>query len=323
MATNAQPLPPLPYDEWEDTKATLHLVAQILGKIKLANHPKAGHWWHATLHVTPRGISTQTIPTPTGNFEIEIDVRDLHLKLWSSQGGSETVALADRSVKDIYSDTMTALERIGHPTRILAKPYDMPHSTTSFGEDDQHRSWNKEAIQNWWRAITFVDEVFKTFGGRSFTRTSPIHLFWHSFDYVVTRFSGNTAPNFGSGDRRSDVEAYSHEVISFGFWPGDPKTRFPAFYSYTAPEPEGLADQPLAPASAWWQELPGSHLALLKYDDLRSLDDPRQGLLDFMNSAYLAGCSCARWSGFEKEETSPFWDQLDERFPRTRGREKR
>ena len=316
-------LPPLPYDAWEDTKATLHLVAQILGKVKLAHHPKLGHWWHATLHVTPRGVSTHTIPTPGRNFEIELDVGDLALRLWSSEGARETVELEGLTISEVYRQTMAALGRIGHPTKILAKPYDNPHSEIPFAEDEEHASWDRDAIQRWWRVIVFIDEVFKLFAGRSFLRTSPVHLFWHSFDYVVKRFSGREASSMGEGGRRSDVEAYSHEVISFGFWPGDPKVRFPAFYSYTFPEPEGLAQSVLRPAEAWWNELPNSHLALLKYEDLRTKNDPREALLDFLESTYEAGCTSGEWQRHHENETAPFWDRLDERFPLTKGREYR
>lgn len=323
MSALRSALPELPYDDWEDTKATLHLVTQMLGKVKLAHHPKMAHWWHMTLHVTPRGISTQTIPTRRGSFDIELVVADLSLRISTSDGVEMRFPLEGRSVSAVYENLMSALSRVGYPTKILAKPYDMPHSTLPFAEDTTHQSWDRDAIRRWWQATTFVDEVFKTFAGRSFVRTSPVHLFWHSFDYVVTRFSGRAAPGIGEGGRRSDVEAYSHEVISFGFWPGDPETRFPAFYSYTAPEPEGLADAKLEPAEAFWQPLPGSHLALLRYDDIRERDDPRTTLLAFMTSAYEAGGSRANWKQYEEQETAPFWDTLDARFPLTRDREHR
>ena len=150
-----------------------------------------------------------------------------------------------------------------------------------------------------------------------------MHLFWHSFDFVVTRFSGRRSPSFGEGGRRSDVEAYSHEVVSYGFWPGDPNTRFPAFYAYAAPEPGGLATRALSPDAAWWQPLERSHLALLKYDDVRAADDPRGVLLDFMQSVWDASADAAQWPDAESLPTSPLWDDLDERFPFTRGRERR
>lgn len=316
-------LPELPYDAWEPTKATLHLTTQIMGKVKLAHHPKMSHWWHTTLHVTPRGVSTLTVPTPRGSFELELDVHELALHLATSDGARTRIELAGASVADVYTSTMARLAEAGHPTRILARPYDMPHSTTPFAEDTEHASWDHDAVKRWWQVLTFVDEAFKTLSGRSFYRTSPVHLFWHSFDMAVTRFSGREGMSIDDGERRSDVEAYTHEVISFGFWPGDPKVRMPAFYSYTAPEPEGLAEAPLQPGEAWWQELPGSHMALLKYEDVRASEDPRETLLTFCQSAFDAGCARAGWTEARDQATRHVWDRMDERFPKTRGRERR
>ncbi|MEM6295503.1 MAG: DUF5996 family protein, partial [Myxococcota bacterium] len=286
-------LPPLPYDAWEASKATLHLVSQILGKTKLAHHPKQNHWWHVTLHVTPRGLSTHTVPTPSGTFELELDLHRHELVLDTSDGRRRTFSLPDRTIAEIYRGTMDMLADAGHPTSILTTPYDNPHSTVPFEQDDAPRSWDRDAVGRFLKVLQFVDEVFKSFSGRSFAKSTPVHLFWHSFDLALTRFTGREVPDAGAGARRSDAEAYSHEVISFGFWPGDPKVRFPAFYSYTAPEPEGLAEQPLEPTTAWWQDAGGSHMAMLKYDDLRDADDPRGVLLRFLESAFRAGCATA------------------------------
>lgn len=315
-------LPALPYDEWEETKATLHLATQIMGKIKLARHPKQSHWWHATLQVTPRGVSTQTIPVVGGAFEIELDVHDSRWIVSSSDGRRAGFDLAGLSIADIYGRAMEALESLGYGTPILARPYDNPHSDTPFAEDTREREWNHDAIVAWWHTMLFADEAFKAFAGRSFMRTSPVQLFWHSFDHVVTRFTGRRSPTFGEGARRSDVEAYSHEVISFGYWPGDPEVRFPAFYSYTAPEPAGIENHSLKPRSAWWQQLPASHMALLRYDDVRAATDPRATLLSFLESAYEAGSASLGLDSFA-QSTGPHWDRLDERFPLTRGTESR
>ena len=323
MTRSQLTLPALPYDDWEESKATLHLATQIMGKIKLARHPKLSHWWHATLRMTPRGISTLAVPVPGGSFEIELDIHDLTWNVSSSDGRRTGFRLDGLSIAGVYERAMDALGSLGHATAILDRPYDMPHSDVPFSEDEQHAIWDRDAIGAWWQAMLFVDEVFNTFAGRSFARTSPVQLFWHSFDIAVTRFTGRRAPSFGEGDRRSDVEAYSHEVISFGFWPGDPTVRFPAFYSYTAPEPEALTSRVLMPSTAWWQELPNSHMALLKYEDVRTAEDPREALLSFMESAYLAGTSAIGLDSAEELPTRPLWDRLDARFPLTRGREVR
>ncbi|MEM6785901.1 MAG: DUF5996 family protein [Myxococcota bacterium] len=315
-------LPPLPYDAWEETKATLHLFAQIMGKVKLAHHPKDNHWWHTTLHLSPRGITTRNIPTARGSFELEIDVHRSVLTLATSDGATGSVPLPGLSVAGFYTALMAKLREIGYPTEILAEPYDMPHSTLPFAQDDEHARWDAGAVTSFHRILLFVEEAFKTFAGRSFSKTSPAHLFWHSFDFAVTRFTGREVADAG-GARRSDIEAYSHEVISFGFWPGDPSVRFPAFYSYTAPEPDAIADHELRPTTAWWQALPTSHLAMLKYDDLRVAPDPRATLLDFMQSAFDAGCACAQWSDLHRQETAATWDRLDIAFPATAGKERR
>ena len=211
------------------------------------NHPKQAHWWHATLRVTPRGISTGPILVPNTGFELELDVHDLRLELRDSEGVREGFDLQGTSIAEMYRRTMELLRSAGHETEILARPFDNPHSQIPFAEDETHASWDRDAIRRWWRSMMFADEVFQTFAGRSFMRTSPVQLFWHSFDLAVTRFTGRRSPSFGEGGRRSDVEAYSHEVISFGYWPGDPQVGFPAYYSYTAPEPAGLAERPLRP----------------------------------------------------------------------------
>ncbi len=316
-------LPELPYDEWEPTKAAIHLFTQILGKVKLALHPKQPHWWHATLRVSTRGVTTGTIPVGARNLELRLDVRTLEVALTTSEGLELTVPLQNRSISQIHADVTGALAKAGHPVDLLAAPYDMPHSDVPFSRDELVRSCDVSAVERWWHVMRFVHDVFETFSGRSYARTSPVQLFWHSFDFVVTRFTGRRSPGHGQGGRRSDIEAYSHEVVSFGFWPGDPNTRFPGFYSYTAPEPEGLAERPLAPAAAWWQELPSSHLALLKYDDVRTADDPKQALLAFLQSAWEAGAGLVGLPDYDELAPMPLWDELDERFPRTRGRERR
>ncbi|MEM6929687.1 MAG: DUF5996 family protein [Myxococcota bacterium] len=316
-------LPELPYDDWEPTKAAVHLIAQIMGKVKLALHPKHPHWWHATLRVATRGITTGTIPVGDRNLELLLDIRALEMELTTSEGVHRRISLQDRSISDIHTSVTDALAQAGHPVNLLAKPYDMPHSDVPFPKDLTARNCDISAIERWWHVMRFVHDVFETFAGRSYARTSPVQLFWHSFDFVVTRFTGRRAPGHGQGDRRSDVEAYSHEVVSFGFWPGDPNTRFPGFYSYTAPEPEGLADKPLRPTEAWWQELPTSHLAMLKYDDVRAADDPRETLLAFLQSAWEAGASLAAVQDLDGLSPVPLWDELDERFPKTKGRERR
>jgi len=314
-------LPELNYNEWVETKATLHLITQIMGKIKLLYHPKLNQWWHVTLHLTPNGVSTLNIPYKGMSFEIELNVHNLMIVARCSDGTVVEIPLKDKSVSEIYSKLIYFLKNMNLNKNILDVPYDNPHSTTPFSKDIEHHHWDHEAIKNWWKILLFVDECFKIFSGRSFGKTSPAHLFWHSFDYAITRFSGHEVNLSGDGTRRSDLEAYSHEVVSFGFWPGDPKVQIPAFYSYTSPEPKGIEKNVLKPEEAWWEKLENSHMAMLKYDDLRQSDNPRETLLSFMQSANDSGCKeSANWS---EEDTADFWDKLDHKFPFTKGREHR
>jgi hypothetical protein len=286
--------PEIPLDEWRPTKNTLHLYLQIVGKIRLTMHPRINHWWHVPLYVSPRGLTTRAIPFKSGNFEIEFDFRDHELKIRTSDGRTEDFALYDGlAVADFYNSVFSNLSKLGIEPAIKAIPYEAP-STTPFEEDTANKSYAKEYVQRFHKTLVAVDDILEEFRGRFLGKSTPVHLFWHSFDLALTRFSGKrVTPREGAG--LVEREAYSHEVISFGFWFGDDKVPAPAFYSYTAPEPAGLADEPLAPAAASWQESNGAHLALLMYDDVRSAADPRKMVLEFLESAYLAGARLAEW----------------------------
>lgn len=286
--------PEIPLEAWRPTKNTLHLYCQIIGKIRLAMHPRLNHWWHVPLYVTPRGLSTHTIPYSGGNFEIEMDLCEHVLRIRTSSRQVEDFALFDGlTVADFYSSVFANLAKLGIEPAIKAIPYEAP-STTPFAEDTENRSYDKEYVERFHQTLVTVDHILNDFRGRFLGKSTPVHMFWHSFDLALTRFSGKRAP-VREGANLVEREAYSHEVISFGFWFGDDKVPAPAFYSYTAPEPAGLADEPLSPASAAWQESNGAHLALLMYDDVRSLPNARDAVLDFMESAYQAGAKRAGW----------------------------
>ena len=285
----------MPLDAWRPTKHTLHLYCQIVGKIRLAMHPRLNHWWHVPLYVGPRGISTRAIPFRGGNFEVEFDFREHALKIYTSDGRTEDFALYDGlTVADFYSSLFSNLAKLGIEPEIRAIPYEAP-STTPFAEDIENKSYDKTYVERFHQTLVAVDDILEEFRGWFIGKSTPVHMFWHSFDLALTRFSGKSAP-VREGASRVEREAYSHEVISFGFWFGDDKTvPAPAFYSYTAPEPPGLAEEPLVPANAQWGESNGAHLALLMYDDVRSLPDPRATVLEFLESAYQAGAKRAGW----------------------------
>ena len=287
--------PEVPLDVWRPTKNTVHLYLQIVGKIRLALHPRVNHWWHVPLYVSPRGLTTQTIPHNYGSFEIEFDFHDHELKIRTSDGRVEDFALYNGlSVADFYASVFANLTKLGIDPEIKALPYEAP-STTPFADDHENRSYDKDHIERFHKILVAVNDIFQEFRGRFTGKSTPVHLFWHSFDLALTRFSGKAAPII-DGANMVTREAYSHEVISFGFWFGDDKegsVAAPAFYAYAAPKPDGLENEPLEPESAFWT--PDGGMALLMYDEIREKETARQLVLEFLESTYQAGAKRAGW----------------------------
>ncbi len=289
-----QPLPPLPYPDWEATKKTLHLWAQIVGKVRMASSPPRNHWWHVPLYLGVRGLTTRLLHAPAGTrFEIRFDFVDHRLVVETSDA-AEWFELGDGlSVAGFDAQLHETLGRLGLDVTILETPFGVP-TTTPFPDDAEHATYDRDAVERFWRVLDWTAGVFEEFSGWYCGKTSPVHLFWHSFDLAVTRFGGRRAPPLPGADPVTR-EAYSHEVVSFGFWAGDDTVREPSYYSYTAPEPLGLRERPLAPAGAFWTEQGAGSLAILRYDDLRAAADPRSALLAFLESAYRAGAEAAGW----------------------------
>ncbi len=291
--TNLNAFPSLPLAEWKPTKNTLHLYLQIVGKIRLKLQPRQNHWWHVPFYVSPRGLTTRPIPFDGGNFEIEFDFIEHRLETRTSGGAAESFALEDNlTVADFYRQVFESLAALGIKAKIWAVPYETS-SKIPFAEDTENKSYDKEYVEKFHRILVSVNDIFEEFRGRFIGKSTPVHLFWHSFDLALTRFSGKLAPvkeSAGTVER----EAYSHEVISFGFWAGDDNVPAPAFYSYTAPEPENLTDEKLKPAAALWNTDKGA-MAVLMYDDARNSDAPREAILEFLESAYQAGAKRAGW----------------------------
>jgi hypothetical protein len=287
-------LPALPLDVWEASKITLHLYLQIVGKIRLTLHPKLNHWWHVTLYPSARGLTTGVIPVGNERLELAFDFIEHQLAINTSRE-RRVIALKDGlTVAAFYDAVMTHLRELGIDVTIVAKPFDPARvgSDIPFAEDNQHASYDPEYVNRFWRMFAWVDGVFREFQGRFYGKSTPVHLFWHSMDLVVTRFSGRAAPM--EADSPVEREAYSHEVLSFGFWAGDANVPAPAFYAYAYPEPAGLRDEPLAPAAAAWTG-EGGAMALLMYDDVREAADARADVLAFLESAYQAGAKRANW----------------------------
>lgn len=278
--------PPLPLEEWEDTKDTLQLFLQIVGKIRLGLFPKKNHWWHVPFYVSPRGLTTRAIPYGARNFSMDFDFLDHALKISTCDGERRAIPLDGLSVADFYQVVFAYLTELGIDTSIWAIPYDVPDiSTEPFATDTFHSTYNGSYAHMFWRILVQVDSIFQSFRGRFMGKCSPVHLFWHHFDLAVTRFTGRGAPP-REGANIVEREAYSHEVISFGFWAGDKNVREPAFYAYAAPVPQGLSEDPLEPESAVYNSDAG--MALLMYDAVRETDDPREAILRFLESFYQA-----------------------------------
>jgi hypothetical protein len=293
--TAAGALPPLPLEAWEPTRDTLHLWAQIIGKIKLGTTPLRNHWWNVALYVDIRGLTTRRMQRAGTTFQIDLDLLDHDLIVRTASGAEERLPLRDGlSVAEFDQRVHEMLRRLGVDVAIREEPFGTPVSTIPFPDDREHAAYDGDAVRRFWRVLDWVDGVFEQFAGGSYAKTSPVHIFWHSLDLAVTRFSGRRAPPIPGADAVTR-EAYSHEVVSFGFWPGDKETRFPAFYAYAAPEPEHLREQPLRPDAAAWNGLPTGSLALLPYDEVRAAPDPRATLLAFLESAYEAGATTAGW----------------------------
>ena len=289
--------PALPLEEWQETYHTLHMWTQIAGKVRLALNPLMNHWWEVPLYVNALGLTTSPIPYHGEIFEIQFDFVHHQLIIQTCQGLSRTIALKPRSVADFYREFMAALSSLDIAVKIWTTPVEVPNPIR-FEQDSEHASYDADSVSRFWRILFLADTIFKEFRSSFLGKSSPVHFFWGSFDLAVTRFSGRRAPEREGADPITR-EAYSHEVISAGFWPGSGDIRGAAFYCYSAPEPSGLAQYPIRPAGAFYH--PGLREFLLMYDDVRGASSPKAALLDFLQSTYEAGANLAKWERQELE----------------------
>jgi hypothetical protein len=268
---------------------------QVVGKIRLRQTPLVNHWWNVPLYVSARGLTTSAMPYRDGRiFEIEFDFIEHQLLIKCSDGSTTSLALRPQSVADFYAEVMSALRGLGLEVRIWTMPVEIPNPIR-FEQDTVHASYDAEYANRLWRALIKMDEVLQEFRARFTGKVSPVHFFWGSFDMAVTRFSGKPAPEREGADLITR-EAYSHEVISHGFWPGN-KDMEAAFYSYTAPEPTGLTDVvaqgKILPKQTFYS--PEMKEFFLPYDDVRKSDSPEKTLMDFCQTTYEAGANLAGW----------------------------
>lgn len=290
------PWPDLPTAAWRETYATLHLWTQIIGKIRLARTPWLNHSWHIALYVTVRGLTTSPIPDGAGTFQIDLDFIDHALRISTSDGATREFALAGQSVASFYAAVMAALAELGIHVAIDEMPNELPEPIR-FSQDNQHASYDPNAVRRLFQILANADRVFKQFRTGFLGKASPVHFFWGSFDLAVTRFSGRRAPRHPGGvPHLADevaCEAYSHEVSSAGFWPGSGVIDYPAFYSYAYPEPAGFRTAQVRPDAAFFSEALGEFI--LPYDAVRNAAQPDQALLDFLQSTYEAAANAAKW----------------------------
>jgi hypothetical protein len=300
--------PALPLTEWADTCETLQLWTQIVGKVRLARTPLVNHWWNVTLYVTSRGLTTSPIPHGALSFQIDFDFISHRLIVQVSNGDTATISLTPRSVADFHAEFMSTLRELGLDTHIWTMPVEIPDAIP-FEKDDKHTSYDPEYANRFWRALVQSERVFSRFRSRFIGKVSPVHFFWGSFDLAVTRFSGRTAPDLNSESPNLGAwvmrEAYSHEVSSCGFWPGNGGYDQAAFYSYAYPEPPGFDHASVRPAGAFYDQ--GLGQFILPYDAVRLAEDPDHALMEFLQSTYEAAAGLAAWdrSGLERATASP------------------
>jgi hypothetical protein len=296
MTGHDQRWPALPFAGWADTAETLHMWTQIVGKVRMVQSPWVNHAWHVTLYVTPRGMTTGTVPHGQRAFQIDFDFIDHKLIASANNGKVEILDLAPMDTADFYAAVMQMLERIDCPVSINVVPNEVAEAIP-FPEDRTHSSYDADAVSRFWRALGHVDRVFNQFRAGFQGKVSPVHFFWGSFDLAVTRFSGRTAPDHPGGLPNMPLwvaqEAYSQEVSSAGFWPGSKEAPEAIFYSYAYPTPDGFDSAPVEPASAGWSKALGEFV--LPYDAVRNADDPDKALTGFLETTFDAAADLGGW----------------------------
>ena len=296
MATRARTFreeawPALALADWKDTCDTLHMWTQVVGKVRLELSPHINHWWEVPLYVTARGLTTSPIPWSGGVFEVQFDFIEHALDIVTSWNGSKRLRLHSRTVADFYGDFMQQLQELGIAAKIWPMPVEVP-DPIPFDQDVTHSRYDPGYAHRFWRLLVTLDTIFKEFRARFLGKASPVHFFWGSFDLACTRFSGRRAPERPGADKVTK-DAYSHEVISAGWWPGGGAVPDAAFYAYAAPQPLGFQQASVRPAAACYDPNLGEFI--LPYEEVRTSPDPREALLAFLESTYQAGATLGNW----------------------------
>jgi hypothetical protein len=296
-------LPPLA--DWAETCTTVHLWTQIVGKIRLELSPWINHCWGSALYITPRGLTTSPIPYGSSTFAIDFDFVSHTLHITTAESTGQSFPLEPMTVADFYRKIMDALRSLGIQVQIFARPVEV-EVAIPFEQDDQHASYDADAMNRFWRALVQASRVFTEFRAGYLGKVSPVHFFWGAFDLAVTRFSGRSAPKHPGGipncpDRVME-DAYSHEVSSAGFWAGTGLGEA-AFYAYAYPVPEGFAKATIAPAAAYYHEGLGEFV--LPYEAVRTADHPDAALLAFLQTSYEAAANLSHWDRAALEVVEP------------------
>jgi Family of unknown function (DUF5996) len=289
--TKEEAWPALPLAEWSATRATLHMWMQMVGKLRLALSPRLNHWWEVPLYVSARGLTTSAIPYRFGNFGCEFDFISHVLRFTTCRNETKTMVLAPRSVADFYREFQSTLALLSIDAKIWPMPVEIPNPIR-FDQDTANASYDPVYVTRFWRALTSVDALCKEFRARFIGKASPVHFFWGSFDLGATRFSGRRAPA-RPGANAIDREAYSHEVSSIGWWPGNGGFDAPLFYAYAAPEPADFRDAKIAPAEAFYSAQLKEFF--LPYDAVRNSSDPAGAAMSFFQSTYEAAANLGNW----------------------------
>ncbi|MFV2174859.1 DUF5996 family protein [Actinomadura sp. LOL_016] len=299
--------PRLRVADWHETRDTLHMWTQIVGKVRLVNAPLVNHWWNVTMYVSPRGLTTSAIPYGTGAFDVEFDFVEHRLRLRGSDGAAEEFALEPMPVAEFHDRTMRALDRLGVETRIQGSPNEVDPAIP-FAEDDRHASYDADAAHLFWRQLLQASRVMGEFRSRFVGKVSPVHFFWGAMDLACTRFSGRTAPEHPGGAPNCGdwvmVEGYSRELSSCGFWPGGGEEG--AFYAYAYPEPHGFAARPARPSAAFYSTENGQFL--LPYEAVADDPDPDGALMAFLQDTYEAAADLADWDRDALESDPARWE---------------
>ena len=307
---NSEKLPDLPFEKWNDTRLTLHIILQIIGKTRLASTARKNHWWNITLYVSPRGFTTSPIPVKNGGESVEItfDVPKKAVIITQSAGEEIVISLKENpTIANFYSEYISKLKETGLSFDFVKKPFDL-EIEKPFSQITDYHHYDWEYIERFWKIMKWNNSILQEFSGRFYGKSCPAHIYWHHLDLVITRFSGKKLPPMDASARILEKDTYSHEQISFGFWAGDPNVREPMYYSYTYPAPQGIDEETLQPEGAKWQDSNGSPMALLSYETVKNSNNPKKDVLDFLESAYQAGAKRADWN--MEELTVPDLDKL-------------